>query len=91
MSNKRRKPKKGMGMPSGFRKIAAILALIGALAAGYGSYQGVYLRHRSKSKVWKKFLNMMDIRMSLLMKMNRLSVMMIKTVRLMNITVSWTF
>ena len=42
MSNKRRKSKRGKNMPSGFRKIAAILALIGALAAGYGSYQGLY-------------------------------------------------
>ena len=42
MSNKRRKSKRGMGMPLGFRKIAAVLALIGALAAGYGSYQGLY-------------------------------------------------
>ena len=29
-------------MAFGFRKIAAGLALIGALAAGYGSYQGLY-------------------------------------------------
>lgn len=42
MSNKRRKSGKGGHMPSGFRKIAAVLALIGALAAGYGSYQGLY-------------------------------------------------
>ena len=80
-------------MPSGFRKIAAILALIGALAAGYGSYQGLYPSVFAASQQVESLEenpNMMDIRMSLLMKMNRLSAKKIKTVRLMNITVSWT-
>lgn len=41
MSNKRRKSGKGGHMPSGFRKIAAVLALIGALAGGIWLLSGV--------------------------------------------------
>lgn len=66
MSNKRRKSGKGGHMPSGFRKIAAVLALIGALAAGYGSYQGLYpspFAAARRWRVWKSFRNMTDIPM----------------------------
>lgn len=42
MSKRRRKSGGRKNISFGFRKIAAGLALIGALAAGYGSYQGLY-------------------------------------------------
>ena len=42
MSKRRRKSGGRKNRTFGFRKIAAGLALIGALAAGYGSYQGLY-------------------------------------------------
>ena len=42
MSKRRRKSGGRKNIALGFRKIAAGLVMIGALAAGYGSYQGLY-------------------------------------------------
>ena len=42
MSRKRRTSRSRKSKAFGFRRIVAGLALIGALAAGYGSYQGLY-------------------------------------------------
>lgn len=42
MSRKRRTSRSRKSKAFGFRRIVAGLALVGALAAGYGSYQGLY-------------------------------------------------